>query len=462
MIIPATKKLKDSANSAQILNYIRQNQSEAYKAAVPKAEENVESVRAVGEIILAQDTQWFNSFVPALINRIGRVVIQSKLYHNVFEPFKLGYMELGDVVEEIFVNLLDPHLFDPEEAGEKWMKREKPDVDAVFHRINFQAFYKITISYDELRAAFTTWSGLHDLVGRIIEQAYTSANWDEFIMFKYLMATVATKKLMYPVEIDSPTAANVKGITTQMVALSNSLTFMDGSYNSMGVPTYTNKENQLMIINAEYSALQDVEVLSAAFNMDKAELQGHVILVNSFTFSQMELDRLKKLAAIIGTPYPQFTADELAFLDSIPAMLLDESFFIVIDQLFEMRNQENGQGLYWQYWLHCWKLFSWSPFANAVLFTTEATGVTSVTVTPKTATVKKGATYQFNASVVATGGAGISVRWSVSGTDETTSSVDANGLLSVAAGETNSTLTVTATSVFDSTKTASATVTVSA
>lgn len=462
MIVPKNVALKDTANSAKILNYIRETASERYKEAVPAAEETAESVRAVGEIILDPDTGWYNSFAPALINRIGRVVIQSKLYHNVFEQFKLGYMELGDVVEEIFVNLVDPHAFDPEEAEETWMRREKPNIDAVFHRINFKCFYKITISYDELRAAFTTWSGLHDLVGRKIEQAYTSANWDEYIMFKYLLATVAVKKLMYPKQIVAPTAATAKAVTTTMVEMSNALQFMNADFNGMGVPTYTNKDDQLMIINAKYSALQDVEVLSAAFNMDKAELQGHVIMVDSFTFSDIEMARLKKLEKIIGTPYPQFSAAELAQLQEIPAMLIDESFFIVIDQLFELKNQENGQGLYWQYWLHTWKLFSWSPFANAILFTTEESKVTAVTVTPATASVKKGAQKQFTGTVTATGMASTAGRWSVTGDAVVTSVIDSTGLLTVAAGEQNTTLTVTFTSTFDSSQSATATVTVTA
>lgn len=326
-------------------------------------------MRAVGSIILG-DEDLYNAFVPALINRIGRVIIQSKLYRNPLESFKLGYMELGDVVEEIFVNLLKPHNFDPDKASEKWMEREKPDIESVFHRINFRAFYKITISYDELRTAFLTWSGIHDLVGRIIEQAYTSANWDEFIMFKYLVASAAAQNMLYPIEVSEPTAETAKSVTTAMVAASNALQFMDAQYNAMGVPNYTDKASQIMLINTDFAAIQDVEVLAQAFNMSKAELQGRVVMINSFVPSALELKRLGELSEIIGVEYPAFTEDELEILRSIPAMLVDESFFVVLDQLFELRNQENGEGLYWQYWLHTWKLFSWSPFANAIAFTT--------------------------------------------------------------------------------------------
>lgn len=459
MIIPKTAVLSETANSAKIMNYIRQNAPKSYKAAVPKAQETVASVRAVGDIIMG-DEDLYNYFAPALINRIGRVVIQSKLYHNPLEQFKLGYMELGDTVEEIFVNLLKPHAYDPQKAEQKMLERELPDIDAVFHKINFKAFYKLTISYQDLRAAFLTWSGLHDLVGRLIEQAYTSANWDEFIMFKYLLASAATKNMLYPINIPEPNKTNASEITTSLVGMSNDFQFMDGSYNAMGVPNYTDKDNQLMVINTRFSALQDVEVLAAAFNMDKAALQGHVIMVNNFSFSALEQKRLKELEEIIGTQYPMFTAQQIATLQSIPAMLVDESFFVVIDQLFELRNFENGEGLYWNYWLHTWKLFSWSPFANAVAFTTQTTNVTKVAITPATATIAKGQSSQFTATVTAGSLVPKGVTWTLSGTNPTESTVDGSGLVTVSLNETNTTLTLTAISIYDSSQQATATITV--
>lgn len=459
MIIPRSATLNETATSSKILNYLRQELGKEYQARVPMAGDDVQSIRAVGDIILG-DEDLYNTFVPALINRIGRVVIQSKLYRNPLEQLKLGYMELGDVVEEIFVNLLKPHVFDPERAEQKWMQRELPNVDAVFHKINFKAFYKITISYQELRGAFLTWSGLHDLVGRIIEQAYTSANWDEYIMFKYLLASAAVKHMFYPVQIPTPDATNAKAVTTEMVAMSNSLQFMDGAYNAMGVPTYTDKENQIMLINTKFSAIQDVEVLAQAFNMDKAELQGRIIMVNDFVMSPLEMDRLRQLEAVIGTPYPQFSEEQLDMLRNIPAMLVDENFFMVIDQLFQLENAKNGEGLYWQYWLHTWKLFSWSPFANAIAFTTDVGSITSVTVSPTTATVAKGATTQLTATVVATGIAPTAGQWTLSGSKPVTSTISSGGLLSVAKDEENTSLTATFTSTFDSTKKASATITV--
>lgn len=85
--------------------------------------------------------------------------------------------------------------------------------------------------------------------------------------------------------------------------------------------------------------------------------------------------------------------------------------------------------------------------------------VSTVTVKPATATVAKGAKQTFSASVAGTGIVSDAVTWTQSGAK---SSISEDGVLTVASNETGSSITVTATSKQDSSKTGTATVTVGA
>jgi len=97
---------------------------------------------------------------------------------------------------------------------------------------------------------------------------------------------------------------------------------------------------------------------------------------------------------------------------------------------------------------------------TATVTVTGATAsVTNVTVNPSTATVNKGATRQFSATVTGQNNPSQTVTWSVNGV--TATGISAAGLLTVASGETASTITVRATSTVDTTKFGTATVTVS-
>ena len=138
---------------------------------------------------------------------------------------------------------------------------------------------------------------------------------------------------------------------------------------------------------------------------------------------------------------------------------------MILDNLYNFTEQYNGEGLYWNYWYHVWKTFSVSPFANAIVFVPGTPSITSVEVSPATATVSAGQTILLTATVVTSNFASKAVDWTV--VDSTTSepvdgvSINVYGELSVGADvDTGTELTVTATSVVDSTKKDTATITV--
>jgi len=89
--------------------------------------------------------------------------------------------------------------------------------------------------------------------------------------------------------------------------------------------------------------------------------------------------------------------------------------------------------------------------------------VTSVTVSPATASVEKGKTRQFGAAVAGTNSPATTVTWSIVQTNKNAgTTISTSGLLTVAAAETLTTFTVKATSTVDNTKSGTATVTVTA
>ena len=444
-----------TANSVEILNAIRRDATPYYQQMIPKAAANTESIRQIGGIMMNyQPLQ--NELLKALYNRIGRVIITSKMYYNPWAPFKKGLMELGETVEEVFVNIAKAHTFNPEKAETNFMKREIPDVRSAFHTMNYQKFYKATISNDQLRQAFLSWQGITDLIAKIVDTMYTAHNLDEFQVTKYMLARNILNGLLYGHTVPAISKENASDIVTEVKAISNELVYDTPTYNAAGVYSFTEKNDQFIITTARFDAIMDVNVLAAAFNMDKVEFMGHRVQIDGF--DRLDENRLNELFADDPSAgYVPLTADEKAALAAVPAIIVDRDYFMIFDNLYKFTEDYNGEGLYWQYWYHAWKTFSTSPFANAVVFVPGEQTVVSVTVSPATATVNKGNMLQLNAVVETTNFAPASVVWTVDGVNST---VDANGLLTVGAGETTETLTVTATSTFDETKTGTATITV--
>lgn len=449
---PTVKTLTNS--SVDILNVIRENASQNYRDYVPKATPDADSVRQIGAIIMDFPALQ-NEFLNSLVNRIGRVLITSKMYDNPWAFFKKGMLEFGETVEEIFVNIAKPFKFDPAVAESTIFKREIPDVRAAFHIMNYQKFYKTTIQNDQLRQAFLSWQGITDLIAKIVDAMYTGASYDEFITMKYMLARHILDGHMYPTVIPEVTEPNMKKIVSTIKGVSNNYTFLSNKYNLTGVYTHTEKTDQYMLINANFDAIMDVEVLASAFNMDKTEFSGRRVLVDSF--GSLDVERLKELFKD-DTTFKAPTEAELQALDAIPAILVDRDWFMIFDNFYNFTEQYNGEGLYWNYWYHVWKTFSISPFANNALFIPSTPAVTSVTVSPATATVAAGQSAQFTAAVETTDFAPKSVVWSID--DSTKATVDQSGKVTIIEGAEAGTVTVTATSTFNSNKKGTATITV--
>lgn len=411
--------------------------------------DNTESIHNIGAAVMEYQP-YQNAFLSALVNRIGRVIITSKLWRNPWAPFKKGYLEFGETVEEIFVNIAKPHSFDPNVAEKEVFKRELPDVRAAFHTMNFQKFYKVTISNDQLRQAFLSWQGITDLIAKIVDSLYTGMEKDEFVTMKYMLCRAILNGMLY-VEEQAPVANdNYKPMVAGFREMSTLLTYLTPNYNAAGVENATSRDNQYIIISAALEALIDVEVLAQAFNMGKADFLGHLVVVDSF--SHHDLNRLEELFGD-DESYTPFTSAELATLQNVNSAVIDGDFFMVFDNYLQFTENYNGQGLYWQYFYHTWKTFSISPFANAVVFYGAESKITGVTVTPAAANVSVGSSFQLSANVAGTGLIKKTVTWSIEGETSSGTTIDgSSGILHVASDEPADTeITVTAKAV-DNTK----------
>lgn len=446
-----------TADAAKILNYIRQSASTNYKELVPQAiSGDNENLKLIGNVIV-NDPLVRNEFLSALVNRIGFVTITNRIWENPWAVFNKGLVEYGQTVEEIYVDLAKPFAYDVEIAEKNIFKREIPDVRSAFHCMNWQKFFKQTIQEKDLKRAFLGWDGVSDLIAKIIESMSTSLNYAVYQTMKYLIARVILNGQGNAVQIPAVTSANLKEITSDVKELSNNWTILNRNNNVAGVANHTPKENQYIIMTNAFDAKMDVEVLAVAFNMDKAEFYGHRVLVDGF--GEIDNDYLEDLFTngdgVLDPTYIALTDAEKEALNAIPAVMFDERFMQIYQNMHEMTEAFNGEGIYWNYWLHEWMTFSVSPFAQRATLVPGAPSITSVTVSPDTATIAVGQALNLYAEVVTANFASKAVKWETS--DATKVTVDQNGVVhGIATGS----ATITATSLVDGTKSDTATITV--
>ena len=375
MIAPVISEL--NANAAGIMNVIRNEASPDYRAAIPTVEQTVESIRSAGKAILAFQPR-MNEFVN-IANRIAVVAVTSKMYENPWAFMKKGTVEFGETVEEVFVNMVKAEPFDAPNSPANVFKRRLPDVRTMFHAMDLQTKYVVTISYQQLKQAFLSANGVVSLIQDIIRQVYTAARYDEFIMMKY---TFAQMYLSGSVNVQNYTPITDAATSTAFVKSVKKLTgkfgFMSSEYNIAGVPNYSLPEDIYCVMTTDTAANVDVDVLANAFNLDKVTFIGRQVLVDSFSFNNGELDRLDMLLAK-DPNYTRPTAGDLTALSSIGAVICDRNFPQFYDNLDMYTEQYNADGLSWNEFYHVWRTYSASPFSNVVYLSNASAPSLSVT-----------------------------------------------------------------------------------
>ena len=463
--MPLSKVLK-AANDSELLSYIINVTPElATEIDLPV---QGESIAPIGKIIMSNE-RFKNAFINT-INLIGLTVIDRNYWDDPWEGFtERGTLNYGQSVRELIVDIAD--VYDYNEYANNpthFLQNVVPNVYNYIHEVNYQKFYKTTTSDEQMAMAFNTEGGLMDLIEKIIGSLYEAYKYDKYIVNKYMLCRRILDGTITSVEIDGYDSLTPRQRVAFIKNISNKMTFRSPNYNPAGVRVATPFADQIMILNTDFEADLSTDVLATSFFIDQAKFKTDLALIDGY--GNHDTARLTEL---LGSAYIPFTEAELTALAGIPCVIIDREFFqdynYSLDNAVDVAtngtrstNFYNPETLKNNHWLHTWKVVSTSPFKQAVVFTKDVTpAVSSVTVSPSTAVVTQGQSLQLSATVVTTGFANKAVTWTVTtATEGADATITEAGVLTISADTpAEASFTVTATSVYDSTKTGTATVT---
>lgn len=339
-----------------ILNTIRSNASSDYQARIPEANrDNLEAIRYA--MIDGDNIMVANEFMGTLLNKLVKSVVHTKMFSNPLKSLKKGKKPLGDTIEEIYNNFIKGGEFDS--LGATLLERHLPDTKTVYHRMNYQLQYPITVSREILAKAFASYDALDSYISNLISQLYNSAELDEFANTKQLIKSAIDKKAIKTIDVADPTTseANGKEFIKTVKTISGLMTFPSTEYNGYleaqttdtePIRTFSRKNEQILLLPTDVDVSLNVDVLASIFNMSVAEFN----------------DTRKIIVDVL----PE-TADG----KKIAGCLVDEAFFQIYDDLFTVTSFYNGQGLYTNYYLNVWQTLAFSILVNAVAFTVPGT-----------------------------------------------------------------------------------------
>ena len=414
----------------------------------------------LGELV-SSNQRFKNAFLNT-VNMIALTVIRDNTWRNPWDEFtEKGVFRYGDSVRELFVdlaNVYDYHEY--ENDVDHFLENVVPNIYNYIHVLNYEKFYKTSTSDEQIAMAFTSEEEFFSLINKVIGSLYEGYQYDKYIVEKYMLCRRALDGTMTPAYISNYDSLSTREVVALMKGYSNDLIFPDPRFNPAGVRSHSRFEDQYLIMDNKFEGAVSTEVLATSYFRNDAEFKTNAALINGYG----EHDTIR-LAQVLGNSYKAFSSDDLALLNTIKGCIVDREFFQVYNKTFnaesEVRNAEffNPETLKTNHWLHTKKIISTSPFAPNVLFTTTQPAVSAIAVSPSSATVSAGNELPLKAIVTATGFANKAVTWSVDSSAKADGvTIDVNGLLKVPADVSVDSITVTATSVFDTSITGTATI----
>lgn len=424
--------LKSSATTDQVMRYAAQNYSmtDGLRSILGRA--TPENFTDLGRTIC--EMEWSrNEWLSMMANKITRSDLLERGFENPLGKYRKPPIRAGQTAEQIYINIMEPKVFDPEGAAAENFKRFMPDVRAAYFSNPLTLRYSTTVYQREMEGAFLYEDSIYNFMNSISGKMMASAAKTDYDYTIRLITEAAGKGWFKSVNVPTLNAENSNQIITTIREYSNLLKFYRSDFNISGVTTRSDFSDQVLIMDAKAEATCSVNSFAMAFNLDYMSFKPHVEMIDNFY---------------------DLTGAHFA--------LIDKEFFQIFPMWVPMMNTTPvGAGGYWNLHMLVSCIYAASPFVNAILFTEETPSITSVTVSPATAELGKGMTQNFTAVYSTTGYASQQTNWSISGNSDPNTKISPNGCLTLGADEAGPTITVTATSVENSGKSGTATVTVS-
>lgn len=443
--------------SAELLSYIINVTPELREEIdLPK---QGESIKEIGKIIV-NNQRYRNAFINT-VNLIGLTVIKRNAWDNPWNFTKRGTLRFGQQIRELINDLCNVYDYNTNFSDkDRFLDTVVPNVLNYIHELNFQKFYQTTTSDAQLAMAFDSEDSLFEYIDNAIGMLFESLKYDTYIVDKYMLCRRILDGTVTPTYIANYSSLSPRQRVSALKSVSNKMTFRSPNYNPAGIRRATSFDDQILIVSTDFEADFSTDVMATSFFRDEADMRARMVLIDGF-----DKHDTARLTELLGTAFDDFSEAELAELATIPAVLISKEWFMDYDYALDNGSGEktteffNPTSLENNHFLHAWRVFSTSPFEQATVYTSEAGSITSVTVTPSSATVEAGQSVQLSAAVVSVGFVNKSVMWAVDSTSEAAGvTVDQKGLVKIPSDmAAESSITVTAVSIYDNTVTGTAT-----
>ena len=273
-----------------------------------------------------------------MIGKLAKSMIRNVEAKNPLAVFDKGRIDNGDTIEQVVIGLLESQGYDSTGANALTPK-QMTNLVARYWNDWQKKVYKATLRPEEIRK-ITPQNAVDeasDLARKILASLDQSAEYEHFVAFKELLTWGSTQAILVnrtPVAAVGGTT-NYKGILKKLKDTIEGMKFVNDTFNTASFKRATNPEDIIIVMPYDIKNAIDVDELAGVFNLDKAEIKNRIILSDN-------------------------TSEKKIYV-------LDKNCILSFTRLYEIREQLNAEGNFWNYFLHTERLMSISPLFDGVV-----------------------------------------------------------------------------------------------
>lgn len=292
-------------------------------------------------------------FVPNSISELGGMLgkIAEQVIREVSAEDKLSVfdkmpVENGDTIEQAIVKMASPRSYDS--TGANALSRKTPDIAVKMFNDWTRLTFDTTVDVPLIRKVLQTGKGASELSSKIVAALSEGDKFSKYTFMKELLAWgrqdgegKVFKDLGTVSAVNS--TLDFKGTLVKMKNIISGMQYVNADFNTGNIKRRTLKEDIFLLIPYKLKNRLDVEELAGVFNLDKDKIDAHII--------ELDLD----YETIGGNHY-------------YPVYIVDRWAMLNYTRLYEMMDQKNADGLFWNYFLHTERLYGISPLFDGCSF----------------------------------------------------------------------------------------------
>lgn len=286
------------------------------------------------------------SDLGGMLCKVAEQVIREVTAEDKLSVFDKMPVDNGDTIEQAIVKLASPRAYDA--TGANALSRKTPDIAVrMFNNWN-RLVFDTTVDISQIRKVLKTGKGASELSTKIVASLSEGDRYSKYSYLKNLLAWARQdgngkvfKDLGTVVAVDGK--LDFKSTLVKMKNIISGMQYVNADYNTANIARRTLRDDIFLLLPYGLKNRLDVEELAGVFNLEKDKINAHII----------ELDL--PIETIGGNHYyPVYIVDKWAILD--------------YTRLYEMADQKNADGLFWNYFLHTERMYAVSPLFDACSF----------------------------------------------------------------------------------------------